>query len=203
LTGEIVFSDSHFSNNCNNPFSVDENRVATIANERVIVVWNTFNGDLICSFDTKALKDPLCGIALDNNQIFSWSKSAIFAHGFYEIKGLKTTMKKHFDEVGIESLSSKNEFFFGFDGPNEGDILTNDSFDEPEDEIYSDIIGVQKCQNVFVVCYLVNNIQADSSSIKLAFVTNKSCKGKQIFVFLLNICSCGCSWCCLLLEIVD
>jgi hypothetical protein len=103
---------------------VDENRVATIANERVIVVWNTFNGDLICSFDTKALKDPLCGIALDNNQIFSWSKSAIFAHGFYEIKGLKTTMKKHFDEVGIESLSSKNEFFFGFDGQNEGDILT-------------------------------------------------------------------------------
>jgi hypothetical protein len=181
LTGNIVFSDSHVSNNFNNPFSVDENRVATIANERVIVVWNAFNGDLICSFDTKALKDPLCGISIDNNQIFSWSKSAIFAHSFCNFNGLETTMKKNLVEVGIEMLSSRNETLFGFDREDEGDILSNDSFDEPEDEIYTDIIGAQKCQNVFVVCYLVNNIQSDSSSIKLAFVTNKSCKGKQFF----------------------
>ncbi len=88
-------------------------------------------------------------------------------------------MKKNLDEIGIESFSFRNEILFGEHfGFDEGDILSNDSFDEPEDEIYTDIIGAQKCQNVFVVCYLVNNIQADSSTIKLAFVTNKSCKGK-------------------------
>jgi hypothetical protein len=179
----LIFSGSHFSNN-NNPFSVNDNRVATIVNERVIIVWNTSNGDLICSFDTKAFKDPLCRISLENNQIFSWSKSAIFAYNFCEFKGLETTMKTHFDKVGLESLSSKKENLFGvdfdfdFDWQDERDISSNNSFDESEDEIYSDIIGVQKCQNVFVICILVNNIQADSSSIKLAFVTNKSCKGE-------------------------
>ena len=178
------FSGSHFSNNNNNPFSVNEHQVATIANERVIVVWNTSNEDLICSLDTKAFKDPLCGISLENNQIFSWSKSAIFAYNYCEFNGLETTMKTHFDDIGLESLSSKNENLFGvdfdfdFDWQDERDISSNNSFDESEDEIYNDVVGVQKCQNVFVICILVNNIQADSSSIKLAFVTNKSCEGK-------------------------
>ncbi len=188
-----IFSGSHFSNNNNNPFSINENRVATIANQRVIVVWNTSNGDLICSFDTKAFKDPLCGISLENNQIFSWSNSAIFAYNYCEFNGLETTMKTHLNDVGLESLSFTKENLFGvdfdfdFDWQDERDISSNNSFDEPEDEIYNDVIGVQKCQNVFVICYLVNNIQADSSSIKLAFVTNKSCKGNLISIFLLKI----------------
>jgi hypothetical protein len=185
------FSGSHFSNNNNNPFSVNDNRVATIVNERVIVVWNTSNGDLICSFDTKAFKDPLCGISLENNQIFCWSKSAIFAYNYCEFNGLETSMKTHFDDVGLESLSFRNENLFGvdfeFDWQDERDISSHNSFDEPEDEVYTDIVGVQKCQNVFVICIQVNNIQADSSAIKLAFVTNKSCKGNLIFIFLVKI----------------
>ena len=168
--------------------------MAAIVKDQIVVVWNTFSGDLICSFDTQ-MTDPLCGIFFQNDQIFSWSKSTIYSHSYCEFKGVETVQVKHLENIGLESFY--NEDFFGsfnvascndqsdnFGIENVGskgqiDISLNneESFDEPE--LYSDIIGIQICQNVFVICYLVNDVQEDSSSIKLAFVPNsKSCKGK-------------------------
>jgi hypothetical protein len=197
----------------NKPFAVDENRVATtICYGRIIVVWNTFDGGVVCTFDTKVRSLFPDAIFFRKDQIFSSSRSRIFEFNYCEFGGIETHLEKLFSEVGLQCLAprpepvvvvapqiqegqldgNQNENVNEIPNEQENAIASNnvENIDESEEEEEIDfyLVGIGLSQNVFVVCYLINNSTKDCCTIKLAFVTKKSCRGKiDFFRFFVSI----------------
>jgi hypothetical protein len=168
-------------------------------------VWNTFDGGVVCTFDTKVRSLFPDGIFFREDQIFSSSRSRISEFNYCEFGGIETHLEKLFSEVGLQCLAprpepvvvvapqiqegqldgNQNENVNEIANEQENAIASNnaESLEESEEEEEIDfyLVGIGLSQNVFVVCYLINNSTKDCCTIKLTFVTKNSCRGKLGF----------------------
>ncbi len=121
------------------------------------------------------------GFLNSQGRIFSWSRGKISEYVKHEELALVSEKNLLALDLEFNVERPPQEPTKTWQELLEDDSDTDDDDDFEVDQIMFNVVGVQIIQNVFVVCYLVNNFRMESCTIKLAFIPRNAEPGNKSF----------------------
>ena len=128
-----------------------------------IPIWDAKTGKLLYHADS--FTGPEKSISVTGNDITIYSPMEVAIYRVCNEQGLVLVAEKDVTSLGLKYLSCANSY----------DVLESD-YDIQF--IHRNLVGVKMVQNVLVICYIINDINRECCTIKLAFVPMRDDKGK-------------------------